>query len=94
MDADLQYTLRNYARAAQERGVDTLALMREDYRATIGVMVDRGYGDAASLNAAAAEWAARAFGPCPPAGLERAAWYTGGLGLVQGEYEYADPNLA
>ena len=93
MNAELRYTLDTYSRAAAVRGVDTLAFMREDYRARIEMMVDRGYGDAATLTAAAAEWASEGFGPCPPAGLERAAWYTVGLNFVQGDLEHNDPNL-
>ena len=93
MDADLEYTLRNFSRAAQVRGVETLAFMREDYRARLGEMVDRRYGDAASLNTEAAQLATEGYGPCPPPGLERAAWYTAGLNLVQAEYEHNDPNL-
>ena len=93
MNADIEYTLRNYSRAAAVRGVDTLAYMREDYRACIEMMVDRGYGDAATLNSAAAEWATKCLGPRPPAGLERAAWYTLGQGLVLAQAEYDDPHL-
>lgn len=93
MNAEIQVTLRLHARAAEVRGVDTLAFMREDYRARLVEMVDRGYGDAASLNAEAAQWATGCFGPCPTDTLGRAAWYTLGLNLVQAEHEHNDPNL-
>ena len=93
MDTELEYTLRNYARAAAVRGVETIVLMREDYRARLDLMVERGYGDAVTLNAEAAQWATEGFGPCPTDGLERAAWYTVGLNFVQAQHEYDDPNL-
>ena len=94
MNTEIDFTLRCFARASAERGVDTLSLMRAEYRLRLNLMVERGYGDAASLNAEASEWASDGLGPCPDDRLERAAWWTVGLGMVQAQHEYRDPNLA
>ena len=94
MNAEIKFLLRNNAAAAKLRDVDELELMRKLYRDTLNLMLKRGYApDAASLNAEAARWAERAYGPCPTAPLTRGAWYTLGLGLALAQAEYDDPNL-
>lgn len=80
-------------RAAAERGVAPIDLYRSEYRSLIHLMVGRGYGTAAALNAAAHHYACRWHGPCPADKLAEAAWWTLGLSHVQGEMEYGDPNL-
>lgn len=94
MNSEIDFTLRCFALAAAERGVAILDLMRAEYRAQLDLMVGRGYGDAAALNAEAHSEAFDGLGPCPDDRLHRAAWWTVGLGLVQAQHEYRDPNLA
>lgn len=94
MDTEIEYTIRNATAHAMGRGVDTITLMRAEYRLRLDLMVERGYGDAATLNGEASEWAFDGLGPCPTDTLERAAWWTIGLSLAFGAHEYADRRLA
>lgn len=87
MSTEIAITVRNFSNAAAKRGVDTLTLMRGEYRAELALLIDRGYGDATALNAEASQEASLGLGPCPEAELERAAWWTLGLGLVRAHHE-------
>lgn len=94
MDRDIEISIERTVDVAAERGVDTLALYRSEYRAVLDLMVDRGYGTAATLNAEARRYATRFYGPCPVGDLAAAAWWTLGLCHVLGEHEYYDTDLA
>lgn len=93
MNTEIAITVRNFSNAATERGVDTLTVMRDEYRAELALLIERGYGDATALNAEASREASRNLGPCPETELERAAWWTIGLGLVRAHHEATDPFL-
>ena len=93
MDSEIAITVRNFSNAATERGFDTLTLMRREYRYELTFLSGRGYGDATALNAEASREASRNLGPCPETELERAAWWTIGLGLVRAHHEATDPFL-
>lgn len=93
MDRNIEISIERTTRVAAERGVDTLDLYRSEYRSVLDIMVGRGYGTAATLNAEARRYATRFYGPCPDDGMAAAAWWTLGLYCVQGEKEYGDPDL-
>lgn len=93
MDAEILYTIRNFGRAAEVRGVNGLDLMRDYYRATRAMLVARGYGSAKDLDEQAAEWATRGLGPKPHDDQAQGAWYTIGLGMVQAAHESQDLTL-
>jgi hypothetical protein len=94
MNTEIAITVRNFSNAAVKRGVDTLTVMRDEYRAELMFLLERGYGDAKALNAEASQEASRGLGPCPETNLERAAWWTLGLHQVRAHHERRDPNLS
>lgn len=94
IDADLSFSLRNLRRNLGDDDA-VLAYLRNDYRQLRAMMVARGYATAQQLDTQA-EFSARLAHGAPRTGtvLERGLRLHSGLGLVQGELEYADPALA